>query len=205
MKKAIALTLAAIALLGLLVLLSRENILVAVVILVGFLLLGHREIWSLLRHHRMPVIDERVQSNLTSAMRATGIFFFIAIVVLLLLFRFNVFKNTPKELIISGQLVVVGVVYLLSYYYYDRVLPALAKQGRKWKKIFLISAGVSLAAIPLSILLHNLVDMVFHFEEAVFFILAVLVGPAALVLSLLGLLVIYLTGLFGSSGRGDTP
>ena len=58
-------------------------------------------------------------------MRLTGVFFFIASIVLILMMRFNVFKDTPTALIISGQLVLVGIVYVVAYHYYDRVRPNL--------------------------------------------------------------------------------
>ena len=118
--KVILVTYAAISILGLLFLLARENTYIAIAIISCFLLLGHREIWSLLRYRKFPVIDERIWKNLTSAMRFTGVFFFIACIVLILLLRFNVFQNTPTAIIISSQLIIIGFVYLLSYYYYDR-------------------------------------------------------------------------------------
>ena len=189
---------AAISLLALMLMLSRENLYVAIALVAGILLLGHRELWSLVRYGRMPVIDERVQNNLTGAMRLTGVFFFIASIVLIMLLRFNVFKNTPTELIISGQLVIVGFVYLLGYYYYDRVRPDLGERAARWLKICLITAGLSLSTIALAIVLHNLVSSWFGFEDAFFFILALLVAPAALVISLLGCLAIYIKGLWAS-------
>jgi len=60
-------------------------------------------------------------------MRLTGIFFFIASIVLVLMLRFNVFRDTPAGLIIGGLLVIVGIVYLVGYHYYDRVRPNLGE------------------------------------------------------------------------------
>ncbi|MBN1191200.1 MAG: hypothetical protein JXA46_15695 [Dehalococcoidales bacterium] len=192
-----------ISMLGLLLLLSRENVYVVGSLVLGFLLLGHREIWSLIRYGRLPVIDERVRENLTGAMRLTGIFFFIAIIVLILLMRFNVFKNTPKELIISGQLVVVGIVYLIGYYYYDRARPNLGKLAMRWLKICLITAGLSLSTIALAIVLHNMLYALFGVEDAFFFILGLLVAPGVLAASLLGSLAIYIKGLVSPEVHGE--
>ncbi|MFA5065309.1 MAG: hypothetical protein WC566_07575 [Dehalococcoidia bacterium] len=189
---------AAISLLALMLMLSRENLYVAIALVAGILLLGHRELWSLVRYGRMPVIDERVQNNLTGAMRLTGVFFFIASIMLIMLLRFNVFKNTPTELIISGQLVIVGFVYLIGYYYYDRVRPYLGERATRWLKICLITAGLCLSTIALAIVLHNLVSSWFGFEDAFFFIIALLVAPAVLVISLLGSLAIFIKGLSAS-------
>jgi hypothetical protein len=192
-----------ISVLGLMVLISRENIYVVIALILGFLLLGHRELWSLIRHGHLPVIDERVQHNLTSAMRLTGAFFFIASIVLILLLRFNIFKGTPTSLIISGLLVAVGIVYLIGYYYYDRVRPNLGEKAIRWLKICLVTAGLSLSTIALAIVLHNLVSALFGFEDAFFFILAVLVAPGVLVIGLLVSLIIFVKGFFGPAGQGE--
>ena len=189
---------AVISILGLMLLLSRENVYVVIALVLGFLLLGHRELWSLVRYRRLPVIDERVRNNLTSAMRLTGGFFFIASIVLILLLRFNVFRDTTTGLIISGQLVIVGIVYVVGYYYYDRVRPNLGERATRWLKICLITAGLSLSTIALAIVLHNLISAWFGFEDAFFFILGLLVAPAVLAVSLLGSLAVFIKGLWVS-------
>jgi uncharacterized Tic20 family protein len=189
---------AVISLLGLMMLLSRENVYVVGALVLGLILLGHRELWSLVRYRRLPVIDERVKNNLNSAMRLTGVFFFIASIVLILMMRFNVFKDTPTALIISGQLVVVGIVYVVGYHYYDRVRPNLGERAARWLKICLITAGLSLSTIALAITLHNMVSAWFGFEDAFFFILGLLVAPAVLAASLLGSLAVFIKGLWAS-------
>jgi hypothetical protein len=194
---------AVVSVLGLMLLLSRENLYTVLALLIGFMLLGHRELWSLIRYRRMPVIDERVRANLTGAVRATGVFFGIAGVVLILLLHFDVFENVPAGLLISCLLVAVGLVYVISYHYYDRVCPGMGERAARWFRICLAAAGLSLSTIALAIVLHNLAGAWFGFEEAFFFILGVLVAPAVMVVSLLGGLGIYLRGLFASSGRGE--
>jgi hypothetical protein len=188
---------AAISLLGLLLLLSRENIFVVSALIIGAVLLGHRELWSLIRHGRIPVLDERVRDNLSGAMRLTGIFFFIASITLLLLLRFDVFKNTPKELIISGEFVIISMAYVFAYYYYDRVHPNLGQKALRWLKICLITAGLSLCTIAMAITLHNLISAWSGVEDAFFFILGLLAAPVILAVSLLGSLGIYIKGLLG--------
>jgi len=184
--------------LGVLFLLSIENVYLPIAIISGILLLGHREFWSLLRYRRMPVVDERVRNNLTSAMQLTGVFFFITSIVLILLLRFNVFRDTPTGLIISGQLVIVGIVYLVGYNYYDRVRPNLGKRAMHWLKICLITAGLSLSTVASAIVLHNLVSFWFGFEDAFFFILGLLVAPAVFAVSLLGSMAVFIKGLWAS-------
>lgn len=193
----------AVSLLGLMMLLSRENVYVVGAIVLGVLLLGHRELWSLIRHRRMPVIDERVRENLSGAMKTTGIFFFIASIVLLIAGNFDVFKNISTSLIIAGQLVVVGFVYLLSYHYYDRVRPSLGTRAVRVLKVCLIVAGLSLSTAALSIVLHNFFSVWIKAEEGFFMILGLIVCPTALVLSLLAGFGVYLKGLGASFQQGD--
>lgn len=202
-KKVILISYSVICVLILMLMLARENVFIIAAIALGFVMLGHREIWSLIRYHRMPVIDERVKDNLNSAMKLTGVFFFTASIILILLMRFNVLHDTSKEILISGQLLLVGLVYVLSYYYYDRVLPNMGERSMRWMKACLIIAGVSIGTAAISIVLHNLIGALFDFEEAVFFILGVLVAPGVFALSILGLIVLYLKGLFGSAAQGD--
>ncbi|MDD5700780.1 MAG: hypothetical protein PHU23_01915 [Dehalococcoidales bacterium] len=201
--KLILIAYAVISILGLMMLLSRENVYVAGALIFGFLLLGHRELWSLARFRRLPVIDERVKNNLTGAMRLTGTFFFIASIVLILVMRFNVFQDTPTVYIISGQLVVVGIVYVVGYHYYDRVRPNLGGRAVRWLKIFMVTAGLSLSTIALAIVLHNMVSAWFGFEDAFFFILGLLVCPAVLAASLLGSLAVYIKGLWTSFSEAE--
>jgi len=168
-------------------------------------LLGHRELWSLIRYRRLPIIDEQVKNNLTSAMRLTGVFFFITSIVLVLMMRFNVFQDTPTALIISGQLVIEGIAYVVGYHYYDRVRPNLRERAMRWFKICLITAGLSLSTIALVIAPHNLLSARFGFENTFFFIpLGLLVAPAVLAANLLGSLVIFIRAL-GASFRGVEP
>lgn len=194
---------AAASILGLMMLLSRENVYVVIALVIGMLLLGHREFWSLIRYRRLPVIDERVKDNLTGSMRLTGIFYLISSLVLILVMRFNVFEDAAAGLIIGGQLVTVGFVYLVGYYYYDRVRPGLGERASRWLKIFLVAAGLSLSTIAAAIVLHNMVSAWLGIEEAFFFILGLLVAPAVLGISLAGSLVIYIRGLCGVAGRGE--
>jgi hypothetical protein len=198
----ILLAYAIISLLGLMMLLSEENLIVVAALLIGFILLGHRELWSLIKYRRMPVIDERVQANLASSMQVTGIFFFIASVLLIVAMNFNVLKGVQPGLIISGLLVAVGIVYVAGYHYYDRVYPNLGERGARWLKICLISAGLSLSTIALSIFLHNFISYLFKIEDAFFFILAIIIAPAVLLISFLGSLMIYLKGIWGPACRG---
>jgi len=73
----------------------------------------------------------------------------------------------------------------------------------RWLKICLIVAVVAIGTTALSIVLHNLISSWLNFEEAVFFILGVLAAPGVFALSILGLMILYIKGLFGRASKGE--
>jgi hypothetical protein len=82
----------------------------------------------------------------------------------------------------SKFLVMIGAAVLAAV-----VLFALwARAPRGWTKTFLAIAWISAIAFPVCAVLHNAVDAVFHFDEPVFFLLAVIGAPAGLAVGLAG-------------------
>jgi len=79
-------------------------------------------------------------------------------------------------LLLVGAAVIAAVVLFLLY----------RRTPRGWTKAFLGIAGVSAIAFPVCAVLHNAVDAVFHVEEPVFFLLAVIVAPAGIAVGPLG-------------------
>jgi len=79
-------------------------------------------------------------------------------------------------LTLVGAAVIAAVVSFLLY----------RRAPRGWTKLFLAIASVSAIAFPVCAVLHNAVDAVFHVEEPVFFLLAVIVAPAGIAVGLLG-------------------
>jgi len=184
---------------------------VTVALIVGLLLLGHREIWSLIRRRKFPPIDERVRENLNKSVRNGFIFLLIALAFLLLPFSVRLIEapnivNTVGGLFVSG-----GVVYLLSYLFYDRAQPRLGERGLKMLKIFLLVAGISLAVFIISIVLHNAIYGLFELwfgedfwertgvkDEPVFFTIALL-SVVSFVVGVIGSLIMFIKGLFSKA------
>lgn len=82
----------------------------------------------------------------------------------------------------SRFLMMIGVAVLAAV-----VLFALwARAPRGWTKNFLAIAWISAIAFPVCAVLHNAVDAVFHFDEPVFFLLAIIGSPAGLAVGLVG-------------------
>lgn len=58
-----------IALIVTIILISLKAYYVAVALIVGTLIIGYREIWSLIRRRKLPPIDERVKENTGKSVR----------------------------------------------------------------------------------------------------------------------------------------
>ena len=187
------------------ILISLEAYYVVVAFLVGLLLMGHRELWSLLRRRKMPPIDERVKENTSKSVRNGCIFFIVATAFLMLPFSVRLVEKPDTVQVLGALFIAAGVVYLFSYLYYERVEPRLDERSMKLFKTFILIAGISLGALVISIFLHNAISaLVMHFlgsefEEPVFFIVATIICPLGLAVGVIGSLVMYFKGLFGTT------
>jgi hypothetical protein len=118
------------------------------------------------------------------------IFAFLIISIFGLNERLNI-RNLPIPVLISmaGAFVLLGIV---------EIIMSVRIKETKFKKIFFMLAGASAAMIPVSAILHNVVYGLFftgkHGDEAVFFILAVIICPALFVISALGVLICEIAG-----------
>ncbi len=193
------------------ILISLKAYYVAIAIVVGTLLMGHRELWSLLRKRKLPPIDERVRENTSKSIRNGFIFFAIATAFLMLPFSVKLVEAPDTVHVLGGLFISAGAVYLLSYLFYDRVKPKLEARGLKMLKTFLLVAGISLAAFIISVFLHNAIYGLFiHFlgadfwdrvglgDEPVFFFIA-LISALSFAVGIVGSLVLFIKGLFSKT------
>ena len=176
-------------------LISLQAYYVVVALVAGLLIIGHREIWFLVRTGKLPPVDERVRQSSGRAVRNGFIFYAIATAFLMLAFTLNKTADPDIVNVLGGLFFSAGVVYLLSYFYYDRVEPNLGERGLKMIKRFLLLAGISLGAFIISFFLHNFLSGLLGVEEPVFFIIAVIVSPLGLAVGLIGALVLFIKGL----------
>ena len=197
-----------VALIVTIVLISLEAYYVAVALFAGTLIIGHRELWSLMKRRKLPPIDERVRENTNKSIRNGFIFFAVASAFLMLPFTVALVEKPDVVHVLGGLFLSGGVVYLISYLYYDRVEPKLAEGRLKVMKTFLLIAGISLGAFIISVFLHNAIYGLFiHFfgadfwdrtgmtDEPVFFFIALL-SVAAFAVGIIGSLVMFIRGLF---------
>jgi len=193
------------------ILISLRVYYVAVAFIVGALFMGHRELWSLITRRKLPPIDERVRESTSKSIRNGFIFFAIATAFLLLPFSVRIIEAPDTVHVLGGLFVSGGMVYLLSYLFYDRVETGLSQRGLRILKIFLLVAGISLAVGIISTVLHNAIyalfiiwfgedfwDRVGITDEPVFFIIALL-SVVAFAVGIIGSLVMFFKGLFSRS------
>jgi len=206
--KRVLLAVSITALIMTIILISLRAYYVAVALIVGTLIMGHREFWSLIRRRKLPPIDERVRENTNKSIRNGFIFFAAALAFLLLPFSVILIETPNIVHVLGGLFLSGGAVYLVSYLFYDQAEPKLGERGVKMLKTFLLVAGISLAAFIISVSLHNALSALFGTEEPVFFIIAVFVSPLGLAVGLIGSLVIFMQGLFAKpserQGRNTT-
>ncbi len=188
-------------------LISLEAYYVAVALVVGTLLIGHRELWSLIKRRKVLPVDERVRENVSKSVRNGFVFLVIALAFLMLPFTVILTRTPGTVDVLSGLFISAGAVYLLSYIFYDRVEPGLGEKGLKVLKGFLTTTGISLAVFIISVFLHNAIYglCILWFgkdfwerngvaDEPVFFFLA-FISAAAFAVGIIGSLVVYIKGL----------
>jgi len=172
---------------------------VTIALIVGTLLLGHREFWSLIRKKRLPPIDERVRENTSKSIRNGFIFLIIALAFLILPFSVMLTENRDMVHVLGGLFLSAGAVYLFSYLFYNRIEPKLDERGLKMLKTFLLVTGISLGTFIISVFLYNALSALFDIEEPVFFVIAVFISPLSFAVGLIGSLVIFIKGLFSKA------
>jgi len=176
-------------------LIALEQYYVAVALLAGTLIMRHRELWSLIKKRKLPPVDERVRENTGKAIRNGFVYFAIATAFLMLPFSIILTKGPDTVQVLAGLFLSAGLVYLLSYLFYDRAEPKMAERRLRMLKKFLLIAGISVGTFIISVFLHNALSGLFGVEEPVFFCIAVFVAPLALAVGLIGSLVLFIMGL----------
>jgi len=197
--KRIFLAISITALILVITLISMKAYYVTVALVVGTLILGHRELWSLIRRRKLPPVDERVRENAGKSIRNGFIFFAIASALLMLPFSVALIETPDTVHVLGGLFLSAGIVYLLSYLFYDRVEPGLGDRESRLLKTFLLVAGISLGAFIISVFLHNAISGLFEIEEPVFFSIAIFICPLAFIVGLIGSLVIFFKGIFSKA------
>jgi len=187
------------ALLVTIALISVKAYYIAIALVIGILLIGYRDLWSLLTTRKLPPFDERVRENIGKSVRNGFFFLVFALAFLMLPFSTILVTKPDTAHVLGGLLLSGGAAYLLSFIFYDRVEPKLGERGSKMFKVFLVTAGISVAVFILGVFLHNALSGLFGVEEPVFFSISVFLAPLGFAVGLIGSLVIFIQGLLAKS------
>jgi hypothetical protein len=101
--------------------------------------------------------------------------------------------------ILGGLFLSSGLVYMLSYLFYDRAGPAIPEKHLKLLKTFLILAALAVPVFIVGAFMHNALSALFDIEEPVFFVIAVIIAPLIFAVGLLSSLVLFIMGLASRS------
>ena len=109
-------------------LIVSQSYYVGIAIIVGMLLVGYRELWSLITTRKLPPIDERIRENTGKSVRNGFIFLLLMLGYLMMPFAARLAEDADISLIFSSLLISGGLVYCLSYVFYDRIEPKLSER-----------------------------------------------------------------------------
>jgi len=186
-----------IALILIVALVSMKEYYIAIAFAAGALVIGHREVWYLMKRRKLPPVDERVRENMSKSTR-NGFFFFTAASAFLMLafsIKMAYIVGLNPVHVMSGLFLAGGLVYLISYIFYDRIEPRLNEKGRGRLGVFLRVAGIGVGVFIISVFLHNAISAVLGIEEPVFFVIAVILAPVAVAVGLIGSLITVIRAL----------
>jgi len=194
------------ALILIITLISLRAYYVTIALIAGTLIIGYRELWSLITRRKLPPVDERVRGNTSKSLRNGFIFFALATAFLMLPFSVRLTSTPSTVHVLGGLFLSAGTVYLLSYLFYDQAEPKLDEKWLKMLKRFLLVAGISLGAFIISVFLHNAIYGLVYvgilnrpdLDEPVFFIISLL-SVVAFMVGIVGSLVIFIKGLFAKA------
>lgn len=170
---------------------------IAAVIIIGALLTGHREIWSLIRYRKMPPHDERVHDNINKSIRNSFLAFIIISLVTLLFYVAEEFARLDLEYYLVALILLIGLVYVISYLFYDKIEANLGKRDIKALRIFAVFEVASLVFFILTIFFPSMIGLFPGITDDVIILRIVTFIPIGVFsLGIIGSSVIFVKGLF---------
>jgi predicted membrane protein len=171
----------------------------AIAIAIGMLIVGHREWWSLITRRKLPPADERVKENVNKSIRNSFIFFGVVALLTMLFYITDGYGaiQPDMEYFLGGLLLSVGIVYVLSYIFYDRVEANLNARGLKVIKVFSLIAGISLIVFILNAFFVNTIYPSMDFFT--FHRILLYVSPVVFAVGFIGGAVVFIKGLLTTS------
>ncbi|MFA5605098.1 MAG: hypothetical protein WC877_07060 [Dehalococcoidales bacterium] len=170
---------------------------IAAVIIIGAIIAGHREIWSLIRYRKMPPHDERVNDNINKSIRNGFLAFIIISLITLLFYVTEEFARIDLEYYLVALILLVELVYVISYLFYDKIEANLGKRDIKALKILAVFEVASLVFFILTIFFPSWVFLFSGITDDVLMLRFLDLFPIGVfVLAIIGSSAIFVKGLF---------
>ncbi len=191
--KWVMLSVAITAILIALVCIIFKSYLAAAAILAVLLIIARREIWSLLKTGRWPVVDERVSQIANKAILNSFVALLAMSLMLVLMTAHDNQVSLPPADLIGTLLAVTGFTYAASYIYYDGLEFRLhSREKRALKALMITALGAALVFIIDAFFINSLIGFGAH--------VALLWGSLAVFAAgALGSLALWLRGLVSKS------
>lgn len=170
---------------------------IAAVIIIGAIIAGHREIWSLIRYRKMPPHDERVNDNINKSIRNGFLAFIIISLITLLFYVTEEFARIDLKYYLVALILLVELVYVISYLFYDKIEANLGKRDIKALKILAVFEVASLVFFILTIFFPSWVFLFSGITDDVLMLRFLDLFPIGVfVLAIIGSSAIFVKGLF---------
>jgi hypothetical protein len=170
---------------------------IAAVIIIGAIIAGHREIWSLIRYRKMPPHDERVNDNINKSIRNGFLAFIIISLITLLFYVTEEFARIDLEYYLVALILLVELVYVISYLFYDKIEANLGKRDIKALKILAVFEVASLVFFIITIFFPSWVFLFSGITDDVLMLRFLDLFPIGVfVLAIIGSSAIFVKGLF---------
>ena len=172
----------------------------AAALVISWMVASYRELWSLIRFFKLPPVDERTKDNVSRALiNSLVVFSLVMIVTIILYITLPLSFIRPElETYLAVILACIGVVYALSYLYFDRIEADLTEG-----KTRILRYCVTIGLISLFILFLNAfyahviypdVDKWFGFHQISLYVSAIVFAISAIIS-----LVMLFSSMFGRS------
>ncbi len=171
-----------------------KSFFIAAAVLAVLLIMARREIWSLVKTGKWPVIDERVSGNANKAvLNSFTAFLVVSAILVFLVIHDDRVRLSPIDLV-GSLLAVTGFTYAASYIYYDCLEFRLrGREARALKALIITTLIAALVFIIDAFFINDLIGFNLH--------VVLLWGSLAVfAIGALGALVLWVRGLFSKAG-----
>jgi hypothetical protein len=123
----------------------------------------HRVIWSLLKSRKFPPVDERVHENINKSLRNSLIFLGMASFLTISFYLTHEYDPVQPDVgyFLGGMLLLMGIVYVLSYIFYDKAEGNLKTGEINKLRVLALITAISVVLLIINIFFVNTYHMVY--------------------------------------------